>query len=85
MLVVPGLVGDQVMNGRAVEHLGLGVCLKPGVVGCSEVVSALQRLIDDKSFAANLAVFRSKDNYTDSTESLCQKLERLSSDPGCSL
>ena len=77
MLVVPGLIGDQLYNGRLVSERGLGECFVLNENTCDALSPTLDRLSDVSAYQEKIAALRSMDNYSDTMETVCERLEAL--------
>jgi hypothetical protein len=76
MLVVPGNVGDQQINGERVSVLGLGACLEPGPALGVRAVAAWNT-IQHADFIQSLARFRDRRNYSHSMATAADGIESL--------
>ncbi len=77
MLVVPGLIGDQIYNGRLVVECGLGECFDVSRNTCESLRPILARISDANNYQKKIAALRSIDNYSDTMDTICEKLELL--------
>lgn len=77
MLIVPGLIGDQLYNARTVSRLGLGECFQVNENKCESLRPVLDRLDDTSGYREKIAALRSMDNYSDTMETICERLETL--------
>lgn len=75
MLIVPGLIGDQLYNARTVSRLGLGECFQMKDNKCESLRPVLDRLDDTSGYREKIAALRSINNYSDTMETVCEKLE----------
>ncbi|MEE8428416.1 MAG: hypothetical protein V3S33_02810 [Gammaproteobacteria bacterium] len=77
MLIVPGMAGDQLYNGGIVSERGLGECLPMVENSYKRLRPILARLGVAKGYHENITALRSKQNYSDTMESVCERLEKL--------
>ncbi|MEM9496076.1 MAG: hypothetical protein AAGA09_08735 [Pseudomonadota bacterium] len=77
MLVVPGLIGDQLYNGKRIEALGLGACLSPETLTDQSVASALETCARAATVQSRLHEVAEADRYTDTLISVCARIEAL--------
>lgn len=77
MLVLPGMVGDQLYNGRIVSERALGECYIDDLTRSPTPPAILAEFNDLTHYQENISAFRSMDNYSDTMESLCDKLENV--------
>lgn len=77
MLIVPGLVGDQWINAESVSRLGLGDRLLLKEEDCALVASSIQNINQRSTYLEHIIAYRSASNFTDTMDSLCERLERL--------
>jgi UDP-N-acetylglucosamine:LPS N-acetylglucosamine transferase len=75
MLVVPGMIGDQLYNGRIVSERGLGECFTMSESNCQGLRPILTRLYGVGGYQEKIAALRSMANYSDTMETVCEKLE----------
>jgi len=78
MLVVPSITGDQMINGLAVNRLGMGELITLDDVNHPDVVfDKLGRIIKNKSYEENIEEFKKDCHYTDTLETLHSKFDNL--------
>lgn len=77
MLIVPGLIGDQLYNGRIVSERGLGECLLMSGTSCESLPPVLAGFTDTNAYQEKIAALRSMDNYSDTMETVCERLDAL--------
>jgi UDP:flavonoid glycosyltransferase YjiC (YdhE family) len=77
MLVVPGMVGDQLYNGRIVSDRGWGQCFPMRENSCESLRPIVVGLTAGGAYQEGIAALRSIDNYSDTMETVCERLERL--------
>lgn len=77
MLILPGLVGDQWINAESVSRLGIGARLLLTKPNCALVASAIEDMQQKSSYVENIIAYRSRNNFTDNIDSLCERVTRL--------
>ena len=76
MLIVPGLIGDQLYNGRLISERGLGECFLVSENTCENLRPVLARFDTASAYQEKIAGLRSRDNYSDTLETVCERLEK---------
>jgi UDP:flavonoid glycosyltransferase YjiC (YdhE family) len=76
MAIVPGGSGDQYYNSRAVHTLGLGVAVDGSLLDQSLVLK-LAKSVQGELLSPYFDHFRSPSNYTDTLDTVCERLEAL--------
>jgi UDP:flavonoid glycosyltransferase YjiC (YdhE family) len=77
MLIVPGMVGDQLYNGGIVLERGLGECFPMIENNCDKLSPLLARLGDASGYREKITTLRSIHDYSDTMETVCERLEKL--------
>jgi UDP:flavonoid glycosyltransferase YjiC (YdhE family) len=74
---VPGMIGDQLYNGRIVSERGLGERFLASENTCESLRPVLARLDNAGDYREKIAALRSMANYSDTMDTVCERLNAL--------
>jgi len=74
MLLYP-CVGDQMLNAKSISALGLGATVDAGKDDHMDLADVSGDFDDSESYLESFNKFKSKDNFTDTINSVCSKIE----------
>lgn len=78
MVAVPGFIGDQFINAIRLQRLGMGIHLSPfGGMTPENLVYLMEQQLDSRACLKSIATFRDRTNYTDTMDTICDRIETL--------